>query len=424
MRLERFTQVGTPYFEAQVTVHAREREAIDEALVSELADIATQLLDMIQASTSSSRSSKLPPSALSSLPLAPLKRLKSLLIDLDSYTADEMSDVLLATLLPSTTTSAGASVRPSSFPAKVHHLSLSSGTERVKHATHQLGMLKVELDSRQEVGDRYNAIQARKAREAVLRNIMEAVWQELRALKRQEADENGVNDPPSPTGARSGNGIRMIGRARPSGKGQGTQPAEEDEEDEEEEDDVATLSKKVAAVPGMSTDARSACKRELKRLKIIPPQSPEHGVLRNYLDWMCALPWGKSSYDNPDAKRIDRDFLNRARKQLDNDHFGLESVKERLLQYLAILRLRSEAHAEASAKDGQLTIEGPASAMSETTLVKADVKSQSPAIKAGKGLKDKGPILLLVGPPGVGKTSIARSLAAALGRPYHRSEQA
>jgi ATP-dependent Lon protease len=78
-------------------------------------------------------------------------------------------------------------------------------------------------------------------------------------------------------------------------------------------------------VQGMSTEARAACKRELKRLKIIPPQSPEHGVLRNYLDWMCALPWGKSSYDDPETKRIDRDFLTRARQQLVSRHNSMES---------------------------------------------------------------------------------------------------
>ena len=319
VRIERYTQVGTPYFEAQVTIHPRSKdEPVEDALVNELADVATHLLEMLQASASSSRSSsaKLPPSSLSSLPMVALKRLKSALIDLDPYTADELSDVLLATLLPSATTSSGSAIRPSSYPAKVHHLSLTSGNERVKHACHQLGLLKVELDSRQGVGERYNAIQARKAREAVLRNIMEAVWQELRALKRAEADENGVNDISSGNSGRPGGGIKVIGRPRPGGNGQGSPPAEEDEEDEEEEDDVATLGKKVAAVPGMSAEARAACKRELKRLKIIPPQSPEHGVLRNYLDWMCALPWGKSSYDSPDAKRIDRDFLARAREQL------------------------------------------------------------------------------------------------------------
>lgn len=419
VRLERFTQVGTPYFEAQVTVYPRQKEAIDDTLVQELADVATQLLEMLQMTASSTRSTnaKLPPSSLSSLPMVALKRLKSALIDLDAYTADELSDVLLATLLPS---SSGPAAHQTSFPAKVHHLSLTSATERVKHASHQLGLLKVELDSRQNVGERYNAIQARKAREAVLRNIMEAVWQELRALKRAEADDNGANDLSPTSSGRPGAGIKIVGRPRPGGKGQGgAPPTEEDEEDDEEEDDVATLGKKVAAVQGMSTEARAACKRELKRLKIIPPQSPEHGVLRNYLDWMCALPWGKSSYDDPETKRIDRDFLTRARQQLDDDHFGLESVKERLLQYLAILRLRSQAHDEAAAKEGQLAIQDS----SEKALVKSgtgEEKRPASSPKARKGLKDKGPILLLVGPPGVGKTSIARSLAAALGRPYHR----
>ena len=477
--IDKYTQPGTPYFEAAVTLHPRvpgkddsetpdptvirrliswalmshPTENMDEDVVKRLGEVAAQLIEMLATAAGSSQNSsplqrlqpvpKLPSAALPNLPVLALKRLRSHLSGLSATTADELSDILLATLLPST--------RAGSYAAKLHHLTLLKAEERVRHANIHLEVLRAEMESRNDVGQRYVGNVQRKAREMVLRGLMEAIWQELRALKRQENDENGngqngADGSPAPLRVvRNGSGGRPgTPRGPGSGRGDGT------EEEEEEEDEMAVLARKIEDCE-MAPEALTLCRRELKRLQNVPQQSPEHSSIRNYLDWMVSLPWTRSSYDDPDARQIDRSFLDRAQQQLDDDHFGLESVKERLLQYLAVLRLRAEAHVQ---EQERKAIEAPAEAEASTSQVKerALVKRKKgqnshtdPDIGAvvipvtGEesgsdvprpvhrkkhhlaGLKDKGPILLLVGPPGVGKTSIARSLATALGRPYHRS---
>ncbi len=107
---------------------------------------------------------------------------------------------------------------------------------------------------------------------------------------------------------------------------------------------------------------------ELKRLKALPVVSAEYHVVRTYLDWLASMPWSVSTQDNID--------LARARQILDEDHFGLETVKKRILQFLAVAKLKNDLH---------------------------------------------GPILCLVGPPGVGKTSLGQSIARALGRKFVRT---
>jgi ATP-dependent Lon protease len=110
-----------------------------------------------------------------------------------------------------------------------------------------------------------------------------------------------------------------------------------------------------------------AARRELGRLERVPAISPEHGVIRTYLDWILTLPWGKVTEDNLD--------LEHARGILDDDHFDLEQVKERIVEYLAVSKLKNDL---------------------------------------------SGPILCFVGPPGVGKTSLGHSIARALGRKFVR----
>ena len=118
---------------------------------------------------------------------------------------------------------------------------------------------------------------------------------------------------------------------------------------------------------GMSEAVKSEVLRELGRLEKIPSISPEYNILRTYIDWIIDLPWGKSTADKLD--------VNRARTVLDQDHYNLEKVKRRILEYLAVRKLAPES---------------------------------------------RGPILCLVGPPGVGKTSLGQSIARALGRNFIR----
>lgn len=135
---------------------------------------------------------------------------------------------------------------------------------------------------------------------------------------------------------------------------------------EEGRDEMAELEERIKKTK-LSKEGREKAHAELKKLKQMSPMSAEATVVRNYLDWLLGLPWGK-----PSRVKID---LKRAEAILEEDHFGLEKVKERIVEYLAVQSRQS---------------------------------------------KLKGPILCLVGPPGVGKTSLAKSIAKATGREYVR----
>ena len=131
-----------------------------------------------------------------------------------------------------------------------------------------------------------------------------------------------------------------------------------------EEKETDALRERIESTP-LNEEAYDKAKRELDRLSRMPAGTPEANVSQTYLEWILDLPWGKTTEDNLDLKR--------ARRILDEDHDGLDKVKERIIEYLAVSRMRGDL---------------------------------------------KGPILCLVGPPGVGKTSIARSVSKALGRKF------
>ncbi|KAF6078508.1 lon peptidase 2, peroxisomal [Phyllostomus discolor] len=140
----------------------------------------------------------------------------------------------------------------------------------------------------------------------------------------------------------------------------------EDEEEEEENDDIVMLEKKIRA-SHMPEQAHRVCLKEIRRLKKMPQSMPEYALTRNYLELMVELPWNKSTTDRLDIRA--------ARALLDSDHYAMEKLKKRVLEYLAVRQLKSDL---------------------------------------------KGPILCFVGPPGVGKTSVGRSVAKTLGREFHR----
>jgi ATP-dependent Lon protease len=145
---------------------------------------------------------------------------------------------------------------------------------------------------------------------------------------------------------------------------------------EDGEEDVVGEYRTKIAESGMPEDVRKEAERELGRLERTSEQSPEYGWIRTYLDWMTELPWDTRSEDNLD--------ITEARRVLDADHTGLEDVKDRILEYLAVRKLRQERGLGAA---------------------------------TGRG---SGAILTLIGPPGVGKTSLGESVARALGRKFVR----
>ncbi|KAI8451929.1 Lon protease C-terminal proteolytic domain-containing protein [Phakopsora pachyrhizi] len=163
---------------------------------------------------------------------------------------------------------------------------------------------------------------------------------------------------------------------------------------------------------GMSPEANQICLTELDRLRSIPKVSVEHSLIRNYLDVMLQLPWSTSSDNN--CLFSDHGFLSRARLILDKDHHGMFKVKDRLIQFLAILKLRHDLHQSHSK---QLTV---VPSLVESKNDHHQIPQPVALTDGNQSRSIKSPIILLVGPAGVGKTSIAKSIARALGKKFYR----
>lgn len=196
--------------------------------------------------------------------------------------------------------------------------------------------------------------------------------------------------------------------------------------DQQEPDDLQELEKRIEEAK-LPPEAAKVAEREFKRLKQMMPAQAEYQVVRTYLETLADIPWSTVT-DDP----ISAGSLERARKQLDDDHYGIEKVKKRLLSYLTIVRLMQSANdalgkqikqAEQetvdleSAKNGTKEDDKPLDPELEEKIKASGIKAQ---VLRGKLRAERAPILLLIGPPGVGKTSIARSIATALGRKFHR----
>jgi len=153
-------------------------------------------------------------------------------------------------------------------------------------------------------------------------------------------------------------------------------------EGDEQTADIEEFKSKISSSK-MPEEAEKLAKRELDRLSRLPTAAAEYGVIRTFLEWLVSLPWSQSTDDNLDIKH--------ARSVLDKDHYGLEDVKERIIEFLAVRKLQKERG----------TTEKP----EEIDEIRRD---------------REGVILCFVGPPGVGKTSLGRSIASALGRKFIR----
>ncbi|KAI9483235.1 MAG: ATP-dependent protease La [Benjaminiella poitrasii] len=227
---------------------------------------------------------------------------------------DSVSSPVLADLL--------VSVIETSFDEKLTMLATTSLKERVEKAsewmTRQLHVLKIS----EQVHSSIEGKLSKKQREFYLR-------QQLEAIKKELGEVDGSNG-------------------------------------EREEDDLEQLSNKIAAAE-LSEEASIVAQRELKRLKKLQPVSSEYAVARNYLELLADLPWNKKTEDVID--------ISQAKQKLEGDHFGLDHVKKRIIEYLSVIK------------------------------IKGDLKA---------------PIVCFVGPPGVGKTSLGKSIALSLGREFHR----
>ncbi|MBW3656620.1 MAG: endopeptidase La, partial [Gemmatimonadetes bacterium] len=176
--------------------------------------------------------------------------------------------------------------------------------------------------------------------------------------------------------------------------------------EEDEGREVEELREKIEAL-GLSESVREEVERELGRLERTNPQSAEYQVIRTYLEWVTDLPWSTRTEDSLN--------LGAAEEVLNEDHYGLEDVKDRVLEFLAVRQLAAR-RAEAEVKE-DTAVEAEAL---EGTEAEQPVELEREIAEAKARATAKGPILLFAGPPGVGKTSIAKSIARALGRKYVR----
>ncbi|MCB0060509.1 MAG: LON peptidase substrate-binding domain-containing protein, partial [Caldilineaceae bacterium] len=154
-------------------------------------------------------------------------------------------------------------------------------------------------------------------------------------------------------------------------------------DEDEQSTDIRELEERIGAA-GMSEEAEKEAKRELTRMRRMPIQAAEYSVIKTYLDLLVSLPWQEQTPDNLDIRH--------ARQVLDEDHYGLQEIKERILEFLAVRKLRSERRQAEEPED-----------------VRDQIRRER-----------EGVVLCFVGPPGVGKTSLGISIARAMGRKFVR----
>ncbi|KAI8972556.1 ATP-dependent protease La [Trametes punicea] len=337
-----------------------------------------------------------------------------------------------------------AGINKLDYNDKLAYLSAAAVDDRLRRATELFVKQASISEVTKKIAQSIDESLSKQQKEFFLRQQLAAIQRELQALSRSSG----------------GSKSDVAGRLPPSSGN-----SELDDPEQAEAEDMAEIKHKIEAM-AKDSEERKVAVREWKRFQRIPAGSVEHGVIRNYLEWLTSIPWPSSSaYVNSTSseKLRERAFLETARRQLDEDHYGLEKIKKRLIEYLAVVRLKqlqaereaslqastgqppagelSSQHTQGDATSRALALISQALNSRDTAAAGVSEKERRDAGAASEATPSpvqpsspdqqrpkrgaankavKGPILLFVGPPGTGKTSLGQSIARALDRPFQR----
>ncbi len=280
------------------------------------------------------------------------------------------------------------------LPEEVVHQVLDAVTEPGRFADLVAGYIELTVAEKQGLLETLNV-------EERLRRVLVLVQRQIGMLEAQEEIKSAVQE-------------ELGERQREMYLREQLKAIQKELGDEDQSKEVEELREKLIKLP-LPKDARSEVERELGRLERAGRESMEAQVIRTYLEWIAELPWGTRSDDDLN--------LSHAGAVLDEDHYGLQDVKDRVLEFLAVRQLRAKQLAEEMEENGEVPV---ARLHSESDDAMTPVSGEdddrqiTDAREAKARAMARGPILLFTGPPGVGKTSIAKSIARSLGREYVR----